>query len=170
MIAKGYALWLMPTGELYSDLSDTIIRLSQQFQTPAFSPHITLLSGLADSEKELVSKASHLSSFTKSFEIRLRNVGFRDEYFRCLFIHVEETTELLEAHSKAAKVFARPQDSQLMPHLSIVYGNLSSAEKQELVNQLKLPIGMSFRVDRVHLFLTEGRPADWRPVGEFKLS
>jgi hypothetical protein len=52
--AKGYSLWLMPIGDIYRRLSETISQLSSEYGTPNFQPHITLLGELSEDEEYII--------------------------------------------------------------------------------------------------------------------
>ena len=93
--AKGFSLWLMPSGDLYEALAHTILRLSRVYQTPAFEPHVTLLGELTEPETEVLSKTQHLASLIRPCEIRLSRADYLSDYFRCLFLRVEETEPVM---------------------------------------------------------------------------
>jgi len=69
--AKGYALWLMPSGDSYEILAQTILRLSRQYSTPFFEPHVTLLGGLLEPEEAVLSKTRQLAALVRPFGISL---------------------------------------------------------------------------------------------------
>ncbi len=97
----------MPSGDLYEALAHTILRLSRVYQTPAFESHVTLLGELTEPEAEVLSKTQHLASLIRPCEIRLSRADYLSDYFRCLFLRVEETKPVMEANLKARKVFNR---------------------------------------------------------------
>ena len=167
--AKGFSLWLMPSGDLYEALAHTILRLSRVYQTPAFEPHVTLLGELTEPEAEVLSKTQHLASLIRPCEIRLSRADYLSDYFRCLFLRVEETKPVMEANLKARKVFNRYRDPKYMPHLSLMYGSLGPGVKETIVPRVGDYFDKRFEVRSVHLFLTEDEPRDWYRVREFPL-
>ena len=86
-----YALWIVPSDNVYRSLVKEISALSMQFSTPKFKPHLTLLGGLTGSKKELLIKTSKLAAATRAFDIKLNKVGVSDNYFKSLFIRADET-------------------------------------------------------------------------------
>ena len=46
-LANSYYLWLMPQKEMYDEFQKIIQDLSEAYGTPAFEPHVTVVSGLA---------------------------------------------------------------------------------------------------------------------------
>jgi 2'-5' RNA ligase len=166
--AVGFSLWLVPEEPIRAQLSETIRRLALRLGTPAFEPHVTLLGGLLRPEAEVVSKAEALARLVPRLELRVSGVEGRDEYFRCLFLRVEDDPALLDAHSRALAVFGRAADRPLLPHLSLVYGRLGDEEKRTLIAEIDS--SPSFEVAALEVHETEGPPVRWHraarlPVG-----
>lgn len=170
MKAKGYSIWLIPTGEVYWKLAEIISQLSKKYSTPNFEPHLTLIGDLLGSEGEIISKTSKLADLFKSFEIKLKRADYFDEYFKCLFIRAEKSKEIIEANNITREIFNLNPDPEYMPHLSLMYGNLSPETKEEILADLGKEFDISFEVKSVHLFSTTGEVKNWHKVKEFPLS
>ncbi len=165
--SNGYSLWLIPSNDVYRRLTETISQLSRKYSTPKFEPHITLIGEVDDIEEELVSKTGQLASISNPFTVKLTYVDYLDQYFRCIFLRVEETDDLMMANNKARETFGRQQDPKFMPHLSLMYGNFSSELKQQVIVEIGRNFNLSFDINSVHLFSTDGEPKDWYRVREF---
>ncbi len=166
---KGYSLWLIPAGEVYQKLAKTISQLSRQYSAPNFEPHITLLGQLARPEEEVLSKTSQLATLLRPLEIKLTRVDYLDQYFRCLFIRVEETKEVVKANLKAREVFSRQNDPQYTPHLSLMYGHFTPKIKEKIIAEIGREFNLSFKVRNIYLFSTKGEPKDWCQAKKFPL-
>ncbi len=166
---KRYSLWLMPSGIVYNKLSKMMSELSYKYATPHFEPHVTLLGRLTGNEEEIISKASKLANCIRPYELRLNEVDFLDEYFRCLFIKAEATEPVLSANSSARKIFNRKQDPEYMPHLSLMYGNFSPEVKRRIVTEIGSDFNLKFDVMSIYLFSTGDNVEEWRKVKEFAL-
>lgn len=167
---KKYSLWLMPSGELYAELRSLIEGLSDRYGGPRFEPHITLLGGLTGPEGELLARASELAAFVRPHPVRLTKVEYLDEYYRCLYIRVQETPEVARTHQMAQVLFRRLDDRAFLPHLSLLYGDFPAGAKEAIVEELGGEFGRSFDLRSIHLYATSGPPEDWYPVREFPLS
>ncbi len=167
--SKGYSIWLMPFGEIASELSEVIGQLSHRYGTPVFPPHVTLIGSLIGDEKELSSQTQQLTARIRAFEIALTTIDYLDEYFQCLFIRAVETPALVEANQAARIILHREQDAAFMPHLSLMYGNFNVETKKRVVASLGREFSISFPVSSIHLFSTSGEPKDWYRVQEFEL-
>lgn len=162
----GRSIWLMPTGRVYDELSVTISQLSNQYSTPSFPPHVTLVEGLTGNERELSSTTEQLASRIRPFEIALSTIDYLDEYFRCLFLRIEESPALLEANRAARMIFHQERDPGFVPHLSLMYGNLDLQTKRQIVQIIGTDFKRTFPVESLHLYSTNGEPKDWRLVQE----
>lgn len=160
------SLWLMPEGDVFDHYFETIAKLSQRLATPAFFPHVTLLGLIDETNEEVESKTVKLAAQFHPFRIEFTGVGALDEYFRCLFVRVKETPALLTAHQQVRELFGRKDDPPLMPHLSLVYGDLEPLTKEIISNELGEGYLRSFYVRSLHLFLTHGEPSDWQRLCE----
>jgi len=105
-----YALWFIPSDdEVYSLTSRYIAKLSGLYDLPRFEPHVTLLDGIRKPEMD---EMRSLVGSLKPFPIRLvREVEYRDEYFRCLFLQAYKTDELTETFLKASSLFNQESET-----------------------------------------------------------
>ncbi|MGC8878017.1 MAG: 2'-5' RNA ligase family protein [Anaerolineae bacterium] len=167
------SLWLIPDEEWRRLLSCIIARLSQQLGTPRFEPHLTLLSGIVMQHKDAANRAVQLASQLGAFEVVVRRLSHRDEFFRALFLEIERTPPLMDARRTACTIFDRERDGAFLPHISLVYGNLPAALKEKIIAQLTLELKLpaSFRVYRVDLMGASSRlpPSSWYCVASYVL-
>jgi hypothetical protein len=164
MEGKGYSLWLMPAGRSYTTLAGIIHKLSDEFGTPQFHPHITLIGGLELDEKEIVEKTARLTSMIKPFSVQLGEIKCLDNYFVAMFASVHGE-ELLDAKKMAADIFGlQPKD----PHLSLLYGNVGPADKKAAARKIG-PLNFGFKIDKLYLYSTKGPVNKWHEVRQFRL-
>ncbi len=166
---KMYSLWLMPEGHIYTRLHGLITELSRTNSTPNFEPHITLIGEVIGREADIVAKTSQLATMIRPYTITLTKVEYLDEYFRCLFIRVEETEEIITEHEKVRIFFDLETKQKYIPHLSLMYGNIDHKKKDAIITEIGKNFNIHFEVNAIHLFLTEGDPKDWFRVAKFSL-
>jgi 2'-5' RNA ligase len=164
-----FSLWLMPAGRVYRQLAGRIRELSREHSTPEFEPHVTLLGRILRPEGEVITKSASLAKLIRPFVVRLTSVDGLDEYFRCLFVRVAETAPVMKANQVAREVFNLREQPAYMPHLSLMYGNLTSDAKEGIVSQLGHRFDVAFKVRSLHVFSTTGQPNEWRRVKAFDL-
>lgn len=168
-LGKGYALWLVPEEPIFTLLARKISRLSQKLSTPLFEPHVTLLGGITAPEEEIVGKLASLASWLRPFRIELEEIGYCDEYFRCLFFSVVRTDPVIKAHRAARETFNLRHKEVYMPHLSLFYGRLRVDTKMGIAAACSLLSGQSFRVLSLKLYRVSGSPHEWNRIATFDL-
>lgn len=164
-----YSLWLMPTGELYHRLAETIARLSDAHDAPKFKPHVTLLGGLAMPEEEILAQTARLAERLKPYRLKLTTLATGEAHFQCLYILVKPTRPVMATHRQAKEVFNRLDEPGYMPHLSLLYGHYPEQVKQAIITGLGDSLQGEFAADSLHLHNTSGQPHLWSRVRTYPL-
>lgn len=165
-----YSIWLVPKGAAYGKLSGLISRIAEEYGTPKFVPHVSLIADIVGEENEVVSKTEKLSSEIKPFNIKLTEADYSDGYFKSLFIKGEKSKELLEANLKAREIFDKGATGEYSLHLSLMYSsNIASAVKEKIILKIGREFNISFEAQTISLYIAEEGTDGWRKVGEFKL-
>ncbi len=164
-----FSLWLPLPREAHERFQALIARLSARLGTPAFEPHITLLGGLTGAEEDLRQRTRALACAIKSFEVRLLEVAWLDDYYRCLFVEVAASRTLHAAREAAGRQFDRHLDTGFYPHLSLVYGELEEKEKEQILDDIGRSFDESVRIENLALYDTSGPPPVWRCVERRRL-
>jgi hypothetical protein len=176
-VAFGISLWLMPEGRVRETLAARIVRLASRLGTIPFPPHVTLLSGLAGAERDIVGHAAAVAREMEPIRVELGDVEGRDAHFRCLYHLAGPLPALRDAHALAARHFGREADPSFEPHLSLVYGTLAPAEKARLAREwarehARPGAGVArveFEVRDLHVWRTSGRAEAWSEIGVLAL-
>lgn len=168
MKAKGYCLWLMPTGEAYDKFSSLIKRLAKEYNASVFEPHVTLIGDLMGSENDVLKEVEQLVLGQRSFPITLRLIDYQDFYFRTLFVKADRTKPLQTLHDQACEIFEM-KEPNYMPHLSLLYGDFSPKVKEKIIEAIGRDQTTEFTVSSLNVFKTDGEVESWHKVGEFTL-
>ena len=162
---RTFHLWLAPTGTAYDRLAGVTADLSARYHGPAFDPHLTLLGRLEGEEASLVDRMHQLARALHPFEVRLKAPSDEAQYFRCLFLPVEPSPSVLEAHRQAAQIFDRQSTSTFDPHVSLLYGVFPESVKQAIIKSLPPDLPGSFFASRLQLIRAGStNPQDWQVV------
>ena len=164
-----YSLWFVPTGDVWDRLSRILHQLSTRHGAPGFSPHVTLLGNCPGPRRELIRQSARVAEALRPFVIRLEEIDFRDEYYRCLFVHAALTEPLRKAHQVARQELGHGREPSFMPHLSLLYGNFERSIKEGLIAELGPRLDLQFKARSLHLWLTRGHPRHWRRLARFGL-
>ena len=159
----------MPRGDVCDGLLRILHPLSARYGAPQFPPHVTLLGGCVGPRRELIRQSARVAASLRPFIIRLDQIDFSDEYFRCLFVHAALAEPLRKAHQAACQVFGRGREPAFMPHLSLLYGDFPRRLKEEVMAEMGRRLDVQFKVRSLHLYRTHGEPRLWRQVARFAL-
>jgi 2'-5' RNA ligase len=159
-----YHLWLKPSGAPHDLLAGAIRELARKLGAPVFAPHVTLLGHLEGKEDEHRRRTELLARELRPFPIVLAEAAHGDAYFQCLFLRVQQSSAVVDAHARACRVFRRPERAYL-PHLSLVYGVYPEARKRAIIAGLPAELRTSFAASAVSLIKAESEdPKDWREI------
>ncbi len=165
---SGFHLFFEPVGELKNELAGIITKLAVEYNAPVFSPHVTVLAKISNgSTEDLIQKAQEFAKTLSPFTLTLGRLGTENTYFKSLYFHVKEQTEIRVLHAQALDHFFMDDEAPYLPHLSLLYGNYSQEQKQKSIESLALPSEHSFVVQSLYLYKTEGEVHDWQLIQEF---
>jgi len=146
--------------------------LAARCRGPVFSSHITLIGGLEGTGDDLSRLASGLAAEVPAFDVKLNTLDTGDSFYQCVFLRAEISDALIKARQLADEVFAsclkeegRAPRDPFVPHLSLVYGDLDDAQKQDLTAGLEAALATTYKADTISLWQTTGPPSAWRRVG-----
>jgi len=159
-----YSLWLMPGGEVATRLRKLIARLSNEYSTPRFEPHVTLVGELGLPKAKAIERTKKLAARIEPLEVKLSEVAHLDQYFRCVFIKGYTTRDLMNANSIARVLFEQKNAEEYTPHLSLVYGILNSHTRQRIITDVGDRMDIEFFANEIYLYYTGGQPKNWHRV------
>jgi hypothetical protein len=171
MEIKNYALWLIPSGDSYGSLGETIRHYSDRFATPCFEPHITLVSSIQGSQCEIREKAANIAGCLDRFEFALGRARHSNSFFHCVFLDVILDAGLSRAHDIARGVFPVMGPDLYMPHVSLVYGNLPVEERDAIVEDIGGAFCGRILVQDICLYLASSDmpPDTWHEIQRYSL-
>jgi 2'-5' RNA ligase len=165
----GHSLWVCPTGDAKQAYAEIIGNMSRELGTFHFTPHITLVAAIMTSPEDVVQRTKDLAAKLAPYTFEFDSLSHKDRYFQCVFAKMKLTQEVLNANKIAREVFSERQtDPDYMPHLSLVYGDFKQTVKESnffptMEKQItqKASNTMSFTVDSIEVWSTQGDVADW---------
>ena len=166
MKGVGFSLWMVPEGDVQRRLADGIESLARRFGRPVFAPHVTLLAGVRESERDVVARAEALWRDAKEVPLRFIGLETDDTYFRALYLRVEPGPELLALHEAARGAFGRGDDPPYVPHLSLMYGTPPPAS---VVEERRPSAPAGFEARTLDVYSTEGPVQSWHRVHRLRV-
>ena len=161
----GHHIFLEPEDALRGELSQKIRDLAHAHDGSVFVPHVTLLARIEG--EHVIERTQAFAHSLEPFTLTLGELGGEDEYFRAFYIRIKEDDALQRAHERALALFEMEDARPYLPHLSLLYGNLTEQERAALIRDTAYPSDVSFAVSRLHLYETHGKADQWRKIGEY---
>lgn len=159
-----FSLWLLPDDTTSQTLSELMKQLRDRHGGPEFAPHITLFGLITGTEQELGSGLDKLAKQLDAFEVHTKSLWGKSDYFKCFFIQLNNSAELLRTRQLASDILAARMDSNYNPHISLLYGNQIRKHRAELVSELKDVIPEKITVDRLQLVKLDVSVANWQVI------
>ena len=169
-MSKEYSVWLVPEedSEEMRELDNLISSYAEDYGTPDFMPHVTLVGGVEKNLKMIEEKVDSLTEDVEPIQVSFNSTHFSTTRHQCIYILVEPTEKLLKLREKLREDLEMPEN-MYVPHLSLVYSDMELSERGNIHSSLDdLPEG--FKADRVMIFDTSTQDEeDWECVQEFRL-
>jgi 2'-5' RNA ligase len=159
-MAARHVLWLLPDEDIRARAAALIDALASDLGTPRFAPHVTLLAGLTLVPDEIVARARGLVRSLRPISVTLGAVSTRAEYFKALFVEVEDA-RLHQMHARAAAAMGVPADPEYRPHLSLLYGEMPAAAKEPLRDRVGRRWDVPCVLEGLSVICYEGPPSSW---------
>jgi 2'-5' RNA ligase len=130
------SVWIRPEGPAAIALEQAIRSIQKRYGGPGGWPHITVAQDLECPVLELERRLEEIAAQVPPFPVRLDGIGWRDEYWRCLFVRVQPSNDLLAAHRAAREAFGLKPVADFEPHVSLLYGQFGEDRKQQMAVEL----------------------------------
>ena len=162
-----YAIWFLFEKNDQEYFSQIISKLSNQYGSPIFTPHVTVY-GLIDTELEELDEII-LDSINgiHSFNIEKNILSFSDDFWKTLFVEFNSNDEMQEINKNLTQHLSKFAKYELKPHASLIYKEMSTEEKQRLSDTLE--IKNSFKITGIGIQLFSERIDEWKIVREHQL-
>ncbi len=158
------SIWLAPAEEDAAYLQEIINELAHEFQTPAFSPHMTLLSPVDLNENELHSVLSNVSKEFAPLYVTLAGINHSPNIWKTVFIELEESPELIALQQRIVNQFLSAPPYEFLPHISLIYKEMAIELKEEIIQELT--VRNSCKMDKIIAMKTGPNVEQWKKVAE----
>ena len=165
------SVWIPPNGAALERIVKAMRLVRQRAGGPEFHPHVTLLKGIERTQDSAQLKLKELAQRLKPFTVRLGRIGWKQEYYRCLYATVAMSGELAAAQKLAHEIFEMDPPEPFEPHVSLLYGSLDEPAQQALARDAGGSLHVSFEAHVVQLVSAAMRVPvpEWRALAEHRL-
>ncbi|KAL0305571.1 UNVERIFIED_CONTAM: Cyclic phosphodiesterase [Sesamum radiatum] len=154
-----YSVWALPPEELTPRLKKLMEGLRSEFGGPEFEPHVTVVGAISLTESDARDKFNKVCEELKAYNSSVEKVDTGSFFYQCVFLRLHPTPEVVEASAHCCGHFGYKNSTPYMPHLSLLYGDLTDEEKktaQEKAYVLDENIGsLNFQISRLALYKTD---------------
>ena len=171
-MAGTYSIWLVPDRETqaYQTLDELIGEYARSYpDSPDFDPHITLRGGIETDEPTVRDRGRGLVRGRDPLELAFGDVSCSTTTHQCVFLLVAPSVPLLEFRQAATESVVGAAE-MYVPHVSLVYGDLSPEERVRAVRSIDADsVPDSVLVDTIEIVDTDGPVSEWRSVSAHSL-
>jgi hypothetical protein len=165
-----YSVWIVPPEPLFSKFSTLIESLAVELGTVKFVPHITLVGGINLARGTVLELVRSLSTELHPYVMPLGKMDYSDEFFRSLFVRVKCTRDVKHGYDRASRVLPSGRLGRYEPHLSLMYGNVSSQVKMGLIERIGSRMSDSFLAENLCIYETDpGDVTGWHQLEQLPL-
>ncbi|KAI5659820.1 hypothetical protein M9H77_28613 [Catharanthus roseus] len=156
-----YSVWGLPPVELRPRLKKLMEGLRSEFGGPEFEPHVTVVGAIDLTEREARDKFKKACDGLKLYNAKVERVATGSFFYQCVYLLLHPTSEVVETSEHCCGHFGYMRSTPYMPHLSLLYGDLSEEEKQKAQEKayvLDEGIGsLEFEISQLALYKTDTR-------------
>jgi len=162
-----HAIWLLFDQNDKKYLSEIISELSKKYESPIFTPHVTIY-GLTNVEIKTLEKIVSDSIYEiPSFYIEKDTISFSDHFWKTLFVDFRPNSSMLKINNNLTKNLSKFNEYTFSPHTSLIYKNMIQTEKQELIKNIS--IKKSFKITSIGIQEFSEQIENWKIVQEYPL-
>ncbi|CAL4902239.1 unnamed protein product [Urochloa decumbens] len=154
-----YSVWALPPAPARDRLRRIMEGLRAAHGGPAFEPHATVVGDFRGRRSAAVEVLRAAAAGVQPYTARVTGVGRGTFFYQCVYLILEPTPEVLAASDHCCGHFGYQRKTPYMPHVSLLYGDLTDEEKEEArkkVEELDRDIcRLEFEISELALYRTD---------------
>lgn len=151
-----YCVLALPPDDLAPRLESLMDSLRSEFGGPQFVPHVTVVGPVGLKEDDAVREFRAACDGLRAYPATVDRVATGTFFYQCVYLLLRPTAEVVEASDRCCAFLGYKSNTPYMPHLSLLYGDLTDEEKkkaQEKANDLDGSLnGLGFLISRLALY------------------
>ncbi|KAJ4980978.1 hypothetical protein NE237_031815 [Protea cynaroides] len=153
-----YSVLALPPEDVNNRLNDLMKGLRSEFGGPEIVPHITVVGITRLTKADALKKFKSACEGLKSYTGQVDSVAKGTSFYECVFLLFHATPEMISTADHCNGCFGNKSSTPYMPHLSLLYGDLTDEEKKKAQEKAKLLdksiSSLSFKISRLALYKT----------------
>ncbi|ESQ55492.1 hypothetical protein EUTSA_v10026371mg [Eutrema salsugineum] len=150
-----YSVWALPDEDTEPRFRKLMEALRSEFIGPRFDPHVTVVGATkltADEAKKMFEAACN---GLKAYSATVDRVATGTFFYQCVFLLLRSTPDVMKVGEHCKNHFKCSTTTPYMPHLSLLYAELTEEEKKKAQEKAYSLDGLSFRLNRLALCKTD---------------
>jgi 2'-5' RNA ligase len=151
--------------------------IQSETHSPAFSPHITLLHPIpkstpVDEIKSLLKECIKQADLGDKLSLSLNPAQGGSHYYQSVLAPVSPDNQLSKLREVCEKGFKWKGDSVYFPHLSLLYGDITTERRDELAKKVNEEMALPNCVEIKEIAVVDctGTAGEWRTVATVSLA
>ncbi|KAK1275387.1 Cyclic phosphodiesterase [Acorus gramineus] len=177
-VEEVYSVWAIPPeGEVRDRLRRLMEGLRSDNGGPAFEPHVTVVGAIRLRRGDAVGRFRKACEGMRPYIAQVESVSRGGFFFQCVYLLLHPSPEVIEASVHCCSHFGYESSTPYMPHLSLLYGELTDEEKQKAIERVKVLdqsiCELRFQVSTLALYRTDTEDKtlqSWEKVTEYNIS
>lgn len=154
-----YSVWALPPAPVRDRLRHIMEGLRAAHDGPAFEPHAMVVGDLRSRRSTSIEVLHTAAAGVQPYTARVTGVSRGSFFYQCVYLLLEPTPEVVAASDHCCGHFGYKRKTPYMPHVSLLYGDLTDEEKEEArkkVEELDKDIcGLEFEISELALYRTD---------------
>ncbi len=144
-----FSVWLVTQENDEEYLSKMVKDLAHEYQSPTFTPHLTLLGGINSNFEDLKDAIDKTFDTIKPFKIKKTRLNQSELFFKTVFIEFELDENLQNVFTTLSDNTDKGSIEEFKPHISLMYKTMREEEKLKVIE--KLSVKDEFLIDSVYI-------------------
>ncbi|XP_078428250.1 cyclic phosphodiesterase-like [Wolffia australiana] len=153
-----YSVWALPQEAVSERVKRVMKALRKEFGGPEFEPHITIVGATRLTHEAALRNLHAASAIVGPYTARSTAVSRGNSFFQCVYLLVDPSPEVVAVRSSCCELFG-VEGGGYMPHLSLLYGELSEEERRRAAAMAETIdgelVGSDFSIAALALYKTD---------------
>lgn len=157
-----YSIWGIPSSSAYKNLESTIKKLANEYDSPAFTPHVTVIGDTSLPKNQLEDAISEAAILRPGALFKLGRVGYSQNYYKAIFVNTIEDQELRLLRDELLARLSL-DNGEYKPHMSLLYGVYAVSILRHIAINTTVP-DSSVKIARLDLVPITPDPSEWQAI------
>lgn len=162
--ASDFVLWMIPDPESAKRLGEMIAHFSNTFNTPLFSPHITLARVPHWPLPKIIKQTKQLTSEFSEFTLLMRSPVCGKQPYQTFVSEIHPAPPVLKFSERIDTLFKGAYGKREFFHVSLLYGQIPCDDLMAEFEELKTKLPDKISIQSISLVKVKGEVEEWQII------